>query len=235
MINIKKYSLLIITLFTLHSVVFATGPSWIESKIRPISINENGEILCRTRFSKNEMGAQKAMKVVYGYCVITADTIIQFKTQEIEPDGYPVQNLNTFNQTIEFWDSIFYSPFNIDNLSEIEYRIKNHYNFNSSNISSYKVDRISKIKEIEDDKNITLETNPQKALNGAISTDYYKGKTIHILYDFGNILILRNESTMEDAEIGAAFNYYNPWIDENGNEQNIGYDISFINGVLTIN
>ncbi len=235
MIKIKKYAFLIIILFILHSVVFATGPSWIESKIRPISINENGEILCRTRFSKNEMGAHRAMKVTYGYCVITADTIIQFKTQEVEPDGYPTKNLDVFNQTIEFWDSVFYSPFNIDNLSEIGYRIKNHYNFNSSNISSYKVDRISKIKEFEDDKNINLEAYPQKALNGAINTDYHKGKTIHILYDFGNILILKNESTMEDAEIDAAFNYCNPWIGENGNKQNIGYDISFINGVLIIN
>ena len=234
MIRIKKYFFLIIIFFLFQSLVSTTGPSWIDSKIRPISINEKGEILCRTRFSKNEMGAQKAMKVVYGYCVIKADTIIQFQTQEIEPDGYPVENLNALNKTIEFWDSIFYSPFSVHNLSEIGYRIKNQYKFNSYNVLSYKVEKKKKIKEFENSRKINLSINPQRALNGAVSSDYYKGQVIHILYDFGNILILKNESKMGEAEIGAAFNYYNSWIDKNGKEQNLGYDISFINGILQL-
>jgi hypothetical protein len=235
MIIIKKYTLLIFTFFVLQSVVSATGPSWIESKIRPISINENGDILCRTRFSKNEMGAHRAMKIVYGYCIITTDSIIEYKTHVIEPDEFPAQDLKTLDKITAFRDSIFYSNFDINRLCETGHTIKKRYSFKHCNVSSYRVDKVLSINDFQKSRNINLETTHQKALNGAISTEYLEEKTIHVLYDFGNILIIKNEDQMEGPGTGARFNYPKFWTDKNGVKRDIGFDISFIDGVLVIN
>lgn len=229
----QKNILLIITITMLHTLVYATGPSWIESKMNPISINENGEILCRTRFSKNEMGAHSAMKIVYGYCVITTDSIIQYKTQEIEPDGFP--DYDTFLKFANYWDSIFNSCFNKDHLSVIGYRFKSQYHFDSCNISSYKLDKIQSISEFESNKQIDLKINAQLALNGAKSTDYFDNTKIHIMYDFGKVVIIKNvNNEFEETQIGADFDYFNPLAYDQGITENIGFEISEVSGVLRI-
>lgn len=229
----KKYLFLIAVMTLVQSAIFATGPSWIESKIRPISINEKGEILCRTRFSKNETGGHTVMKVVYGYCVISADTIIQYKTQEIEPEGFPPSELNTLNETIAFWDAIYNSCFDKDNLCEIGYKIRNQYHFDSCNVASYKVDKLIKMTDFEKNKTIDVERKPQKALNGALSTAYYEEKMLRVLYDFGNTVILENvNNEVDEIQIGADFDYFNGWTNEVGETKNIGFDNSEVTGIL---
>jgi len=215
------------------SSVFATGPSYIDSKIRPISINEMGEILCRTRFTKNEMGAHKAMKITYGYCIITSDSIIQKTTQEIEPDGFP--DYDTYTEFVTYWDSIFNSEFDKENLSEIGYLIKKQFRFDSYNVASYKIDKIQTISKFSENKRIDIIKTKQWALNGAKNTEYFDSKMIHVLYDFGNVLILENvNNEFEEIQIGADFDYYNPWINKAGETENIGFDLSEITGVLMI-
>jgi len=218
----------------LCGTVFATGPSHINSEIKPISINEKGEILCRTRFSKNEIGAHKAMKITYGYLVITKDSIIQYVTQEIEPDGFA--DYETFLKITVYWDSIFNGCYDKDHLSEIGHRIKNQYHFDLCNISKYKIDKVLLKAEFENNKQIDLSNTNQLAINGAKSTDYFNNKNIHIMYDFGNVLILKNmNNEYEKTQIGADFDYFNPWTDVNGDIENVGFEISEISGILRTN
>jgi hypothetical protein len=218
----------------LWGTVSATGPSYIDSEIKPISINENGEILCRTRFSKNEMGAQRAMKITYGYLVITKDSIIQYITQEIEPDGFP--DYETFSKFTDYWDSIFNSCYDKDHLSEIGHRIKNQYHFDLCNISKYKIDKVQSMSDFESKKQIDLRYTNQLALNGAKSTNYFDNKDIHIMYDFGNIVIMNNiKNEYEETQIGADFDYFNPWTNDNGDIENIGFEITRISGILRTN
>ncbi len=234
-VNNKRYFILILLGMILYGNVCATGPSYIESKIIPISINEKGEILCRTRFSKNEMGSHAAKKITYGYCVITAGSIIQYITQEIEPDGFP--DHDTFSKSTDYWDSIFNSCFDKDHLSAIGDRIKSQYHFDLCNISPYKIDTVQSISEFENNKKIDLSITPQLALNGAKSTDYYDNKKIHILYDFGHVVILENminvNNEYRDSK-GADFDYFNPWTNDEGKTVNIGFETSEVTGVLRI-
>ena len=232
--KIKRFLILTFLFIVLLGAVSATGPSYINSEIKPISINENGEILCRTRFSKNEMGAQRAMKITYGYLVITKDSIIQFSTQEIEPDGFP--DYKTFSKLVRYWDSIFNSCYDNDKLSEIAHGIKNQYQFDLCNVSKYKINKVQKIFDFESKKQIDLTYTNQLALNGAKSTDYFDNKNLHIMYDFGNVVIMNNiNNEYEETQIGADFDYFNPWTNDNGDVENIGFEITRISGILRTN
>ena len=226
----KKYFLVLLLSMLFYGYVSVTGPSHITSEISPISINEKGDILCRTRFSKNEMGAHAPMKITYGYCVITADSISQYTTQEVDPNGFP--DYETFTKTTSYWDAVFKSSFNTDNLSVIGRKLKKLHLFESSNVSSYKTDKVLPIAEFETNKHIYLNHSPQWALNGAKSTTYNGDKTIHVLYDFGHIVILENDININSKSTGADFDYFNPWTNAKGEIVNIGFDLSKVTGVL---
>lgn len=233
---LKNLFLLIILFVTGNSVSVLTGPSTIDSEIRPISINEKGEVLCRTRFTKNEMGAQRSMKIEYGYCIVTKDSIIEFKTHELNPDAYPVNNYNAFNNHVEYWDSVFESCFKKNNLCYYGNDIAKDYGFESCNIEYYKLDKIIQIEEFENIKKVNLGKNKQIALQGGRSTKYCEEKYINILYDFGHFVILKNKiiSFEDNQSIGADFDYYNPYTNENKKVINIGFEMSEINGILFI-
>lgn len=229
-LNKSYYILLLLTVMGINTL-FTTGPSSIEAKIIPISVNEKGEVLCRTRFSKNETGAQKAMKITYGYCIISTDTITQHITQVIDPDGFP--DYDTFSKVVDYWNSIFNSCFNNNKLSEIGLKIKNQYHFNLCNVSPYKIDKKNRIHEFEKTKKINLKNTLQLSLNGAKSTGYYDNNKIHVLFDFGNVVILENINN-ENTQIGADFDYFNPWKNNSGDTKNIGFETSQITGILRI-
>ena len=215
------------------SSVFATGPSYISSKIRPISINDKGDILCRTRFTKNEIGAHKDMKITYGYCIITNNSIIQYVTQEIEPDGFP--DYDKYTEIVAYWDSVFNSGFDKEKISVVGHRIQNQFRFDSHNVESYKIEKTNAISEFSDKKGIDLRNIKQYALNGAKSTDYFDSKMIHVLYDFGKVVILENvHNEFDRIQIGADFDYYNPLVNKDGETEDIGFDMIEITGVLMI-
>ncbi|WP_271766034.1 hypothetical protein [Aquimarina algiphila] len=221
--------LLIMTVFLFSSMMNLTGPSSIASEINPISINENGEILCKTRFTKNQMGGYSPMRVEYGFCILSKDTIIQFRGKVLEDN-------EAYYEQLKYWDDIFKSEINEEQLNELNKEVlKNEYNFSSCNANSFKVDKTMPISEFETNKKINLKDSRQKALHGASSTSYYDEKKVHLLYDFGHILLLNNindDNDEEELSLGSDFDYYNPWVNEEGKEVNIGFDISLVTGVL---
>ncbi|WP_091412837.1 hypothetical protein [Aquimarina amphilecti] len=212
-----------------------TGPSSVESRIIPISINTKGEILCKTRFTKNEMGAYSPMKIQYGFCIITKDTIIEFKTKVIEPtpeDSYYEQK--------NYWDTIFKSETNEQQLTEInKVVLKNKYNFSFMDINTFKTNKILSISDFEKTKNTSLNNNRQKGLLGAHSKAYFSDRKIHVLYEFNNIFILDNNNDFDKNELalGADFDYHNSLniqADSNSNNISLGFDISEVTGILVI-
>jgi len=180
------------------------------------------------------MGAQRPMKITYGYVVITKDTIIQITIQEVDPDGFP--EYNAFSSTVEYWDSIYNSCFNIERLSNNGHIIKNQYDFEFCNVSAFKVDEIISKSEFEKSKRINLNEKLQVSINHGKSTKYIDNSKIHILYDFGDVIILRNlDDGYEEKYFGANFNYYNPWENSEGELINIGFEISEVDGILFLN
>ncbi|MBW1294814.1 hypothetical protein [Aquimarina litoralis] len=218
------------------SMASSTGPSYVHAEIKPISINEKGEILCKTRFTKNEMGAYSPMKIEYGFCVLTKDQIIEFKTKIVEPSPE-----DSYYEQIKFWDEVFQSDTNEKQLDEIKNSVlKNEYDFYSINIDSFKINKIMSISDFEKSKKISLKKVKQKGLHNANSKEYYSDKKIHLLYDFGDILILDNNNDIDDngleLELGAEFDYYNPLTisNEQGKDISLGFDINKVTGILRI-
>jgi len=241
-ISIKKaiFLLVVIILLAFNSVADITGPSTIESEILPIAINKKGEILCKTRFTKNEMGAYSPMKITYGFCIISNGNIIEFTTKVLDVNYNEVVSYEPFFKEAKYWDNIFYSKINPKQFHQIKkHLLKGKYNFTLINADSFRVDKLFSISEFEKSKNISLKSEKQKALHGAHSTKYFNAQKVHVLYDFGNIVILNNTSSSDsnesEIEIGANFNYYNSLnttINEKGKRVSFGFDISTVTGVL---
>ena len=209
------------------SNAFATGPSFINSEINPISINEKGEILCRTRFEKNPMGARTFMDVEYGVCILSKDTILQQTTQILSYTGYP--EYEVYEQHRNYWNSIFESCLDSKKLSDIENSLKWQYRFNDCNVKSFERNDTVTIKELETKFKINLNTHKQQALYGAKSNPYGSNEDkIIILYDFGHIIITENLS-YEDERIGIGFDYLVPLFG------GIEYENYIITGVLFLN
>ncbi|WP_108805534.1 hypothetical protein [Aquimarina sp. Aq107] len=219
-----------------NSMVSITGPSTIESRIIPISINQKGEILCKTRFSKNEMGAYSPMEIQYGFCIITKDTIKEFITKTL----HPIPESPYFKQK-NYWDTLFKSKTNQQQLDEInKIVLKNKYSFSLTDLNTFKINKVFSIYELEKSKNTSLKNNKQKALLGAKSKEYFNDQKIQVLYDFGNIIILDNDNNIDqnELELGANFDYHNSsniTTDNNGNKISLGFDISQVTGILVIN
>ncbi|MGJ8734898.1 MAG: hypothetical protein ACSHW4_17200 [Cellulophaga sp.] len=228
---------LLILLLLFVSMTNSTGPSYVHAEIKPISINKKGEILCKTRFTKNEMGAYSPMKIEYGFCVITKDTIIEFKTKTINPSP----EASYYDQT-KYWYDKFESETNQKQLDEIKKSIlKNEYDFSLNQIDSFKIDKVMSISDFEKTKKISLKNNKQKALHNAYSKEYYSDKKVHLLYDFGDILIFNNNNDIDnnklELELGAEFNYYNSsnsLINDKGENINLGFEINKVTGILIV-
>lgn len=219
----------ILTIFLLGFVnlVSATGPSYIHSEIRPISINNKGEVLCRTRFLQNPMGAHTYMPVTYGLCVLSKNRIVSLATYDYNPADYEYDDELCVEKQ-NYLDSIFYN--NSIELADFTEAIRNQTKeqaFISCNVDTYKVDKDYTLSDFKKWKKIDLANRPQKALNGAVSiNDLDEEPIVYVLYDFGNIVLIKNVCD-DDGSIGIRFNYQNMF---GGND--IGFDISDITGVV---
>lgn len=218
---------------------FATGPSVLFSKMNPVSVNDKGEILCRTRYFENNFGARCCESIEYGLCVISNSKIIEYKTKFIDystfvSPEFSEESYNEYERLKRHYDWVFKIGLDFNNLSKQQKRICDEYGFKENNVEQFKVNKKMKIADFEEERNTNLVENKQLALKKATSTSY-KSKYINILYDFGEILFLDNlfdewaKSTWAgNIDIGATFSYMNPLINEE-------YEINKVTGVLFLN
>ena len=197
-------SILTIILFFCCLSSFATGPSSIRSELYPLSINEKGDILCRTRFEKNWMGAHVPMTVEYGLCVITGDTIIEYLTRRLIPD---LENDEPYYNERELLDKKFRLCLNYNHTSALESRLIDEYGFRECNCEPYKVDKVYSFNEFTKEKDVDLKSNRQKTLKNTTSRLSYGN--IKVAYDFGNVLILDNIGE-DETKYGTNFNFQYP-------------------------
>lgn len=217
--------------------IHATGPSYIYSEMNPVSVNDKGEILCRTRFITNDSGGHWYDKVEYGLCVISNGKITEYKTKILDPmiiddntdrpDGKITGD--DYVKLVNHWDWIFKTGLDFNKLSKQQKRICEEFGFKENNAEKYKVDKKMRLSDFEKEKNINLSKNKQLALKAARSVSYYN-RRIHILYDFGNTLIISNRySEHPETDIGSSFSYVSPFWG------GIEYEYCQITGALFLN
>ena len=236
---LRKALLFIPLLFVLSPELLATGPSYIKAGIKPISINDKGEILCYTRFLKNPSGGHYVMDIEYGLCVLTNDTILQFPIdtvsfEETADSEEWSRRYEVYEKQLAQWDLIFQSQFKPLKVSDMNYHpVAGEYGFKEANVSRYARNDTIFVDELSTIKKVDLQDIPQKALYGAEGICSEPICRISISYDFGNIVVIENSIIDayhgEDFNIGAVFNYPNLWED-----RDIGYDCQDITGILFI-
>lgn len=227
----RLFTLITLFFFLSFGCLKATGPSYIQVQIKPISINAKKEILCRTRYLQNPMGAHDWMPVEYGVCILANDTILEFKTFDLKHcDEYP--DIDTCLANQKEWDERFDSPFDMANLSLLEKRVAEQYAFSESNVEKYYKNDTLSLVQLQELTGLDAGIVFQKSLHGAkgyydtIDTDRNQ-PLVNVLYDFGNIIIIENtDDADEDINQSACFDYINPILPE------VGYDISSITGVV---
>jgi hypothetical protein len=204
----------------------ATGPSYIESEMRPVAINKRGDVLCYTRYTKNEMGAGHPMPIVYGYCVLTQDTIIHY-TMKILWWDEDKTGIETYFAEYDLWESIYKGKFKEKYLIN---SVREQYAFTDAGVESHRIDKIMPVPEFNEKKGIDLRKVRQKALFGAVSKNNYsqQGDKVRVLYDFGNVLVLQNNIVEDKNEYGSVFNYINHLY------KDLGYDYNTVTGVVFV-
>jgi len=193
----------------------------------PVAINNKGDVLCYTRFVKNEMGARFPMPISYGYCILTQDTIIQYTMKVLEWDDKDT-DMEAYNAEYKLWESIFKGPFRERYLVKA---VREKYGFTEAGVNDYKVNKTMSVADFNKMKNINLYKTRQKALLGVVSKNNYSQQKnkVHVLYDFGNIVLLQNNILETEEIFGSKFNYINSYFVD------VGYEESKITGVIFTN
>jgi len=125
---LHEKTLLTLALLLLTTLaIYATGPSNMAVIIEPISINSNGDVLCKASHYLNKEGALMQMPLTYSFLVIHVDRSIT------EYEWYYLNTLGRYDwdaieQELEKWSDIFDNT-NLANMPEEDLvRIK-EYNF----------------------------------------------------------------------------------------------------------
>lgn len=207
MSNKKLFGLLIFIFFCRS--LSATGPSSIRSEINPVSVNDKGEVLCRTRFEKNETGAYRTMDIEYGFCILSGDSVIQITTTVLNGAAYP--DHETFSQHRDYRDSVFKSCFDIRAMSRAEHMLEREYGFKECNVKAFEKNMTVTLQEFRNETRTDLQEVSQKALHGAkgVFKNDLTADKVNIVYNFGHIIIINN-IIEEDNYSGAEFDYPNP-------------------------
>lgn len=230
-----SYKTIITTLLFLSFFGFqlsATGPSHMQSTMKPIATNKKGDILCRTRFYQNPSGGYYELDIQYGLCIITKDTLLH--TQSYMLKGHSFRDWEEYHAHSLHWDSIYESKFDPKLLSKEEYQFIDKYKFKRTDIEQYEVNDTLSLADFKIKTNIDLTQTAQIDLHetkGFFSPDC---QLVDVRYNFGNVIFIHNEISSEDENedyqcISASFNYPNLW-----NGYDIGYDYPKITGVVFV-
>lgn len=239
-------TLLLLAELLCAGLLYATGPSMYEANIHPIAMTDKGDILCRTRFSHNEMGSRALMDIYYSYCLVTNDTILELPIINHLFSPERISDEETLLDMLNHKDSLYTTPFGgMETDAFIVRCLEKQYRFTRFDLRQYRRDQILTMAELETQKGRTQLTDiPQKGLKGGQSLYYIEEVKWQLLeYDFGRILFLRNRDTCacnENSEriepdeeleyrcFGASFDYINYLYPE----QLMEYESQDVTGVL---
>jgi len=193
--------------------------------IEPISINSNGDVLCKTSHYLNKEGAHMQMPLTYSFLVIHADRSIT------EYDWFYLNTLGRYDwdaieQELEKWDKIFEET-SLENMPvDVLDRIK-EYNFLNTQMEQYAFNRIVSSAQLSEEFGIPA-TDPQITIDSHHSDSSFS--KVYVKYDFPHFILTRNRFNVNTVKkTGAEFDYYYTHPSVKGN---IGYEIYTIDAFM---
>lgn len=202
----KKTIMVIMLCFALGGVVFATGPSWMTSIIQPVSVNQDGVILCKTKFEQNSIGSRMIMPTQYGWAVIFPDgKIKEYPFHYFDTESYSDWKL--VFEHYSYLEEIFEAEIDWDKPPVSLLPLIDQYKFNSNNTKKYLVDKRISLEEFLKRYNLKISDAVQRTLRDHYSIKY--GENVHVLYVIDKIIFLKNYTEGEEyVRVGAEFDFY---------------------------
>jgi len=228
-----KKTIIALTVFCIISVAtYATGPSDMESIIKPISINANGVILCKTKFQQNSMGARRLMPVHYGWALIFSDgKMKEYPFHFFDSDSYSDTDL-VFKH-YNYLEKLFNQEIDWNNPPASLLPLIDKYKFSSDNVKKYLINKQMGRESFFKTYNLNVKDAAQLTLGNHHSTKF--GDTVHILFVINNVIFLKNHMDIENCEkipynpVGARFDFYIKYQNEL-----IDYDVFDITGIIKL-
>lgn len=202
----KKVIMVIMLCFAFGGVIFATGDSWMTSIIQPVSVNQDGVILCKTEFEQNSTGARTIMPIEYGWAIVFPDgKIKEYPFHYFDTESYSDREL--VFEHYRYLEKIFKAEIDWNNPPVSLLPLIDQYKFNSNNAKKYLVDKEMKLEEFLKRYNLRISEAVQRTLRNHYSIKY--NENIHVLYVIDKLVFLKNYTADEDYTIvGAEFDFY---------------------------
>lgn len=209
----------------LPASIIATGASHMSSIIKPVSINSDGVILCKTKFQENHLGALRVMPVNYGWALVFPDgEIKEYSFHYFDTDSY--KNEAVIFKHYDYLESLFKKSIDWDNPPVSLLPLIEEYGFNSNNVDKYLVDKEMSLETFLATYKLSREDMVQKTLQNHHSIE--TGEKIHVLYAFDKLIFLKNHvGFLDEEKVGAEFDFYHELYDEL-----LGYEVFDITGIV---
>ncbi len=203
-----RYLILFLLIFA-HVFSFATGPSYVKIKIRPIALVNQNMILCKTFYEINQEGAQAIVDVRFGLLLISPEGVF-FQTETFH---YVRDNYGQYGN-----DSIYEAHekiFNADKITDEENTFLKEFIYIESIEQGLEKYFITESYSYIDFMNrYKMKDNfTQRTVNNYCSLKWSPEK-ISIYFKYKNIVMIRNnndESFFDESKSGSNFNVPSWW------------------------
>lgn len=119
-----KIKQIFLSILLFINIALATGPSSVQSIIIPIAINEQGDVLCKSKFTKNAMGAHDFMPIQYGLFLVKDKKITMLEEFVLEP--YSNSTSSDVDSLINIYND-YQKQFDNMQFSENAFLLNSHY------------------------------------------------------------------------------------------------------------
>lgn len=234
--KLKNFHIIALLTFLLPTqLLYSTGLSSMRITINPLSINSNGDVLCKTKLIFNSLGSHDIIPIEYAFVLIKNNhQIIEFPYYSFQPQNFAIfENLtNNLNKN----ENYFNKDIKWNNPPKSIKEILIQYNFKSNNVSSYKKSNVLTTAELKNNYQLLSNSLIQFTLRNKVSTTNYANNKLLVLYDFPGFFIINNnynfynsnDNGTPEKDYGSTFN----WLIKYDSDQYISYDDFNIDGII---
>lgn len=188
----------LLTALLTPACVNATGPSHLYMRMLPVSVSDEGAVLCRTVCLSNPEGVSGFLPVSYGWAVIDpAGAITQYPWVTIDPLEPATDE--QVAEAFEAMDNELRSPLDFSSPPVSLLPVLAGYGFSCNNAGSFAVIRMLSCHEFMDAYGLDRDSMGQLTLHDGYLSAYHD--SVLVSYDFGGVLLLENS---RDPNTGTA-------------------------------
>ena len=216
--------ILIISLLSLISIVYATGPSYASITLKPLATNSHGEVLFGVSRDINPTGANSIKYEKFGWLVVSSSGVWDEKVAFIGKDN----NLKNLSQ-IEKYNK---GKINLKNPDKVLKALMKKYGFTKQ---TPLINEKYKILELKSKQSCYMGKCINKVLQQKTIENYHCNKIevpVRSSFSYKGVILVHNINHFEEKlNKGCIFNIKNFTLYP---DRDIGYDIMEVDGIVLL-